>query len=317
MFFVFFLFVSEKNARKPENYGDLTTSFQKKVAITIDGVDYSEKKKIESFLFVGTDKREDSKQTASEKYRSGGQSDFLMLVVVDHEKKQIDRIQIDRDTMAEITVLGLLGNDMGTSTHQICLAHSFGASEEQSAQYTAEAVSRLFYGIPIEGYVVLNMTGINELNDVLGGVTVTIADDFSAYDPTMIPGATIKLQGEQAEIYVRYRQNISDGSNASRMIRQQDFLTQASDTIALKLQENSNFINEIFDSLDAYLSTDLSRGRFINEVNKAGKYSIAPIVSLEGEHTIGDSGFVEFHLDKAALLDFVLSTFYTPTSSVE
>ena len=39
---------------------------------------------------------------------------------------------------------------------------------------------------------------IAALNDLLGGVTVTLQDDFTMADPAMQAGATITLTGEQA-----------------------------------------------------------------------------------------------------------------------
>lgn len=65
---------------------------------------------------------------------------------------------------------------------------------------TEKAVSDLFAGIPIDYYVTMDLDGISTFNDALGGVTVTLEDDFSQIDPEMVKGTTICLQGKQAEI---------------------------------------------------------------------------------------------------------------------
>lgn len=46
----------------------------------------------------------------------------------------------------------------------------------------------------IDFYVAMNMDGISELNDLAGGVTVTLEDDFSSIDPAMTKGTTLTLQ---------------------------------------------------------------------------------------------------------------------------
>ena len=75
-------------------------------------------------------------------------------------------------------------------------------------------------GESIDFYVAMNMDGISELNDLAGGVTVTLEDDFSSIDPAMTRGTTLTLHGEQAETFVRSRMTVGDGTNASRMERQ-------------------------------------------------------------------------------------------------
>lgn len=38
-------------------------------------------------------------------YRNGGQADFLRLMAIDDERKQVSQIQVDRDTMAQLDAL--------------------------------------------------------------------------------------------------------------------------------------------------------------------------------------------------------------------
>ena len=89
--------------------------------------------------------------------------------------------------------------------------------------YAREAVEGLLLGESIDFYVAMNMDGISELNDLAGGVTVTLEDDFSSIDPAMAKGTTLTLHGDQAETFVRSRMTVGDGTNASRMERQEAF----------------------------------------------------------------------------------------------
>lgn len=42
----------------------------------------------------------------------------------------------------------------------------------------------------------MSLDGISVLNDLAGGVTVTLEDDFSAEDPAMTRGTTLSLHGD-------------------------------------------------------------------------------------------------------------------------
>ena len=61
-------------------------------------------------------------------YRNGGQSDFLRLMVIDSAAKRITQLQIDRDTMTPITILGVLGQDGGIDLSGMMGGMYMGAS---------------------------------------------------------------------------------------------------------------------------------------------------------------------------------------------
>lgn len=306
---IYFVGITIESRGTESTYGNLQERFADDKSIVYNGKEYVYNHLIDSYLFIGVDQRE-TNTTVSSSARNGGQSDFLLLMVIDPVSKTFRRIQIDRDTMAEITVLGILGNPLGTSTLQICLAHGFGDGREQSCRFTTEAVQRLLCGVPINGYMSLNMDGITALNDLLGGVTVTLEDDFSALDPSMTAGTTLTLRGAQAELFVRSRQQIGSGTNAERMRRQEQYLDKATGMIGSRVKDDSAFVGTLFDGLKDYIITDISRGKMINEANKAAKYQDMGTLTLKGEHTTGSDGFVEFHPDEDALIQMVLDIFY-------
>ena len=152
-------------------------------------------RELTNLLLIGVD-WEESENTVSGRY--AGQADFLFLITIDRENKIVSTLQLDRDTMADIRVYGPLGDYTGIQKMQICLSHAYGKSDTQNCENTVWAVSRLLGGIPIDGYIALDMSGITAMNDALGGVTVTLEEDFPALDPEMTKGATLTLHGMQA-----------------------------------------------------------------------------------------------------------------------
>ena len=160
-------------------------------------------------------------------YHLGGQSDFLLLLVIDHKNQQIHQLQFDRDTMTPIKLVATNGKDAGTRRLQLCLAHAYGRTREENNQNTIWAVEKLLGiekaddGAEIDYYISMDISGINKLNELVGGVTVTIPnDDLLALDPTLKGGETIKLTGMQAEYFTRTRYDTAEPTNEARMARQ-------------------------------------------------------------------------------------------------
>ena len=294
-----------RNAR-PETRGDHEQRYAYEKTIEVDGVIYRCRKDVTAILLMGIDRG--SGATVSG-FRNGGQADFLQLVVIDDAEDKVTRLQIDRDTMTPIVVLGVLGNRSGVRTAQVCLSHGFGDGGAQSCELTVEAVSNLLLGVDIDQYVAMNLDGISALNDAAGGVTVTLEDDFSALDPAMTPGTTLTLVGDQAEYYVRSRRGIGVGTNEARMKRQQDYIAQLSAQLDGRIHEDKAFIDSLYGEVEPYLTTDMSRGFLINRIWSARDYERS-VMELAGSYRIGGDGFMEFHADEAAIQETVLALFY-------
>lgn len=276
--------------------------------IEVDGVKYRPKKRLITILLIGTDQTDAA--PAVNDFRSGGQADFLILLAADENAETVTPIQINRDTMTRIKTLSSVGRDAGLWTAQICLSHSFGDGKEQSCGFTVDAVSRLLNDMPIDNYISMSLSGITEFNDALGGVEVTLEDDFSAYDKTMVPGVTLTLQGRQVEYYVRMRYQIGEQSNISRLARQQTYMESAKRLLKEKVTADSGFAEDLFTRLNPYITTDMSRGRLINYADLLSRYEFLPMIRIEGESFVGANGLMEFHPDEDSLRSAVLAAFY-------
>ena len=297
----------EKRAEKPETRTQLPQADQE--TVEVDGVTYRRRTDLTTILVMGID--HDSEIEAEGSYQ-GGQADFQRLIVIDSKNKTVRQLKIDRDTMAEVTVLGMLGNPVGTTQMQISLAHGFGDGREESCGYARDAVSRLLQGESIDFYLAMSLDGISVLNDLAGGVTVTLEDDFSAADPAMTKGATLTLQGDQAEIFVRRRMDIGEGTNEARMVRQEEYLTQLSAQLESRVQQDQQFTAQVYDALQPYLVTDLAKGRLVNEVWAAKDDTVEPAIALEGEHKVAEDGFTEFYPTEESIQKAVLELFWEP-----
>lgn len=292
----------------PENYGDLSNRFEPSQTMEWEGKTYAHYKSyFTNILVIGMDKNDIGEDAG---YRSNGQADFLMYLVIDRHNRIITPIHIDRDTVADVPVYGSFGTPAGSRMLQVCLAHAFGGTQHEASINTRQAVMNLMGGIAIDYYLTMDMEGIAALNDALGGVTVTLDEDFSHLDPAMTQGATITLKGKQAEYFVRGRYGIGDYTNSQRMKHQQAYLDAALPLLREKLTQDEELAIGIFDDLADHLCTNISRTWIMNNTYAFKNYEVKPIVWLEGDHSVGQDGFVEFQPDEEALQQLLIDLFY-------
>ena len=274
-----------------------------------NGMPYAPNTALTNVLIMGSDDYETTETGAS---RNNSQADFLLLAVFNDEDETCTLLQINRDTMTDVTVLGALGDNIGLRTEQIALAHTYGKGLEDSCENTVDAVSRLLYGINIENYISLTMGGISVLNDLVGGVTVTIENDFTGVDDTLIQGEEVTLLGEHAMTFVRARMEMTDdATNIARMARQRTYMAALTEKLRAAVREDATFVIAAAAELSDYLVSDCD----IYELSAYGQqltsYTLSEIVTPEGESKMGEK-FMEFYADDGALQKLVIDLFYLP-----
>ena len=117
-----------ENQNKTQERGVIQEDIGVLKRVTYQGKEYIEKTAVTTILLMGVDQNDDEERYTA---RQGGQADFIMLYVIDHNDRTISQLQIDRDTMANVKVYGIFGNDLGTRMMQICLAHGYGTTDEE------------------------------------------------------------------------------------------------------------------------------------------------------------------------------------------
>ena len=273
-----------------------------------NGTAYAKKEDLETVLLLGVDKFEGE---TPEGYLNNQQADFLLLLVMDKQHETCTPIQLNRDTMTQIQILGVTGEPAGTMTGQLALAHTYGSGEEDSCENTVLAVENLLYGVGIDHYVSLTMDGVALLNDLVGGVTVEVLDDFSGIDDSLVQGKTVTLQGQQALTYVRSRGGLEDSSNLHRMERQRQYLAALQQQLKQASQQNSSFTLDALLQLNEYMVSDCTVDQLSDLGNSMATYQVGDILTTPGDAQEGEE-FMEFTVDESALQQFVMDVFYEP-----
>ena len=276
-------------------------------AVIYNGQEYVLKGNVETFLVMGLDKNTGT--SSADSYNNDKQADFLMLLVFDDDAKKCSAIHINRDTMADIDVLGVAGDKIDIVKKQIALAHTYGNGKNISCQNTADAVSRLLKDVKVNHYISLSLDSVGVFNDLVGGVEVTVLDDFTGIDDTLIKGQKINLNGKQALNYVRERYGMEDSTNATRMKRQKQYLESLYAKTQEKMQSDSEFALKATTQMGDYIISDRSATQLQEIGKKLNEYEFCGILDIEGESKKGKE-FIEFYPDDDAINKLVIDLFY-------
>ena len=266
------------------------------------------RKELETVLVMGVDKYADD-AAAEDSYTNQEQADFLLLLVLDRNAGVCTALPLNRDTMTEITALGLAGERTGTFTGQLALAHTYGSGGLDSARNEGRAVSALLYGTEIDHVMAFTMDAVPVLTDAVGGVPVLVEDDFSAMTDQLPMGQEVTLRGELALTFVRGRGSMGGAkTNLNRMARQNAYLQglyrRLQDTV-----QDEGFLTQLLLELSPYLDTDCTAAQLNDLYQTVVQDRLAVLDAPAGEAVVGDE-FMEFHVDEDALQQTVIELFY-------
>lgn len=169
-----------------------------------------------------------------------GRSDTMMVMTVNPTTNKATMVSIPRDTRTEIVGHG--------TTDKINHAYAFGG--------TAMSVNTVqsMLDIPIDYYVEVNMKGLQDIVDAVGGVQVTSPLTFSYEGYNFTEGESTSLDGKTALAYSRMRYEDPNG-DYGRQERQRQVIQATLEKVA-SLSTISNYQN-ILGSLENNMQTNL------------------------------------------------------------
>ena len=209
--------------------------------ITWQGKEYTYNQSIRNILFIGVDKKEEMQ--IQDYAGRGGQADCLILLSLNTREKTATMLNISRDSIVDVDIYDMSGDFLTEERGQIALQYAYGDGEKKSCWLEKKVVTELLHDIPIHSFIALNIDGISTIADVLGGVEITVPEDYTSIDSSFVKGETIVLKGDKAERYVRYRDITEFGSNNGRMERQNQFLRALVSLLKRKVAENSAYVD--------------------------------------------------------------------------
>lgn len=307
----------EESAAEAENHGQRINR-----SISYQGKDYQIKDNLDSVLLIGTDSRQGFGESQLQGKTNPKLADVLVLLVIDHDQKTITPIQLCRETVCQVPWLTESGQTGGTEERQIALAFSSGSGGKDSCRNTRNAVQELLFQAPVDHFLAFDLEAIPLLNDIAGGVTVTLAEDIPDLGPAYKSGESVTLSGDEALRFTRYSGKDQPASSMERFARHRLYI----DALLGKLAESNgalmlfsksareaiandpNLSDEGLKGAAKYISTDLSMTQIKDLFDKINKYEIMPTIFPEGDFAADDAG-VTFRAEEASLWACVEETF--------
>lgn len=257
---------------------------------------------------MGIDSREKVETTTGQ--ANAGQADAIFIISWDRVEHKMSVVSIPRDTMAEIEVFDQNGDSLGTTTDHINLAYAYGDGKNESCELMKQAVSKLLYGLPIQGYCALNMDGIPALIEGIGGVTVTVPNDsLEEKNPEWKKGAEAELTPENAETFVRYRNIEKDQSAMERLERQMAFLEAYGNKATKVYSKTPSLVTELYEKLNDYMVTNIGTEQYVKILQDFASDADRETWSIPGEGVSGGE-FDEYHVNDQELYKLMIQHFY-------
>lgn len=299
---------TERASVKPDPYPEGVE--EKEGRVFYEGRAYDFKEDILTFLVMGIDQTSETVKEQTEGY-DGGSADAIFLVVLDPYEKKLAVVAIDRNTMTDVDMYSYYGEYVKTVQAQIAVQHGFGDGTVKSAEYMEKAVSRLLYGLPINGYCAINMSAIEKINDGVGGVDLVVLEDLTKWDKTLVKGAEVHLEGKSAFYYLHHRDTGVFASAQGRLERQRQYIGKFIEQAKKKFLEDPTLPVRMFEELGPYMTTDLTVEKAAYLAGLAAEFDFkrTDIRKIEGETVMGEK-YEEFYVDEDAMYELILEIFY-------
>jgi LCP family protein required for cell wall assembly len=202
-----------------------------------------------NILLIGSDSRAGEENRRYGRDPGTERSDTVILLHLSAGRRSATAVSIPRDLM--VNVPGCRRPDGSRSQPMFTLFNS--AFEVGGSACTIRTVEKLT-DIRVDHHVVVDFAGFKDMVDAVDGVEVCLrepVDDEAA--ELKLPAGRVTLSGEQALGYVRARKSLGDGSDTSRMERQQRFLG----ALVNKVHSNDVLLNpvKLYPVLDAATSS--------------------------------------------------------------
>ena len=286
-------------------------------SVLYNGKRYRRNTFVKAILAIGVDRSgELSEQNDT---WTNGQSDAVMVIAQDTAHNHIRVLMLPRDAVTEMYMTDRYGENRALGYDHLSLSWAYGDGREGSAKNTVDAVQRMLCGLQIDHYAAIDMSALEEINDAVGGVTVTVPnDEVQKANPEWTKGSVITLRGKEAERFLRYRDKDVDNSPTYRMQQHRAYMLGFNDAIRRMSRQNSSIVTDLYDLTLSYMVTDLDKGEFLKlgmDALGTDGFVSEDIVSLPGVAIRADETYAwdRVFVDYYSAIPVILDLFYRET----
>ncbi|WP_449289412.1 LCP family protein, partial [Nocardiopsis chromatogenes] len=206
-----------------------------------------------NIMIIGSDVR--SGDNAEYGDAEGERPDVLAIAHISPEKKSATVVNIPRDSIVDQPECKPKDDKPGQAAHTAMIGEAMNNGGVECLWKTVEDLT----DVHIDHFVSVDFTGFKQMVDALGGVTMCIPEPVQdkAAGHLDLEAGEQKLTGEEALGYVRSRKGQGDGSDLSRISRQQDFMGAMLKTVMSgDVLSSPTTLNSFLGSVADSLSTD-------------------------------------------------------------
>lgn len=276
-----------------------------------DGAAYRYRDDIQTILVMGIDNMTDPSLWAPGVVSNGGNADVLALVTFESGTNRLSILYIPRDTMTEMLQLDAEGNYLDTVVNNISASHSYGDGGALSCELTADAVSNLLCGVPVNRYVAMDYDSMSAINQALGGLEITFPDDYTKLDNAFQKGATLRLSDYQLNRLIRFRDHSEVDGAYQRGLRDLKLVLNAMlRQLKSLVKQDPGAALSIYQQLEPYMTTNLSMDEISYLAQQVTNVSFDEdtVVHMPGVVTAGEK-YAEFYPDETWLHDYIIQNF--------
>ncbi len=268
-------------------------------------------KDVISILVIGID-RDDLNENLGA--GNNGQADVIFVATIDTKTNEANIIPISRETLVDVNTYSANGQYIGTKKEQICLAYAYGGTAKECSENVMTSVRRLLFGINVSNYVAIELDGVAELTNMVGGVKLTCNEDVIIEEQLLFKkGENVILKGRKALRYITARDDDLE-SNDRRMARQKQFLSALMNETGNAVMDDFTMLGKFYSDLSPYFSSNISIPQLTYLAKECLTINFGDSLnykSIEGDLSMGEK-WVEFTADEEALLDLIIDVFYQP-----
>ncbi|GII33185.1 LCP family protein [Planotetraspora mira] len=175
-------------------------------------------------LLVGSDSRAgDNQKYGKGLVNDGERTDTIMLLHVAPNRDGATLLSFPRDSMVMIPECHNTQTKGTTAAHLGMINSAFSDGGMICTRRTIEKLT----GIPVDHYLKIDFTGFKNIVNALGGITICVPQNVDDDQAKLhLKAGKHLVKGETALAYVRARHGLGDGSDISRIRRQQVFISQ-------------------------------------------------------------------------------------------
>ncbi len=215
--------------------------------------------------------------------------DTIMVVSVNFDQDNLTLLAVPRDTYVEIAHSG--EKDRIRQSYSYGYEQGGGVKHETGLRYTLDTLSTLLDGIKVDYYIAMDIEGLKQLIDAMGGVYYDVEEEMIGFTPQeSLDAGPQMLDGQGYLTYLTYREpDARDDLN--RMQRQRTLLLAT-----FEYFQEMGLFSYVIPSYAAYrehVYTDLSFNQVAALALFAGERLEADAIndySLQGEYFALDDG---------------------------